>query len=323
MQLTTLIKEIGRGAKGARDLAEEDAADLFAAMLNGEVGELELGAVLMAYRIKGESLDELRGFYRALQERVTPIVLEPISRRPVVFGSYNGARKQANLLPLLALLLESHGVPVLIHGVRNDASRITTAEILAALNVPVSESATHAALRIGAARVAFLPADVMSPPLARLLATRDRLGVRSSAHTMAKLADPFGGNSLRVIGVTHPHYLARLQAFLLAAAANALLLRGTEGEPVTSVRRQPAVEHFREGEQFTLLETRHFDHDTELPVHGSAEATAEWTRRVIAREQSLPEAIANQLACCLFASGSAATFEDAMTQAKRSVLVAH
>lgn len=323
MQLTALIKEIGRGAKGARDLAEEDAAGLFAAMLNGELGELELGAVLMAYRIKGESLDELRGFYRALQERITPIALDPMSRRPVVFGSYNGARKQANLLPLLALLLESHGVPVLIHGVRKDASRITTAEILAALNIPVSESATHAERRIGATRVAFLPVDVMSPPLARLLATRDRLGVRSSAHTMAKLADPFGGNSLRVIGVTHPHYLARLQTFLLAAGANALLLRGTEGEPVANVRKQPVVEHFRAGEQSTLLETRHFDHDADLPVHSSAETTAEWTRRVIAREQRLPEAILNQLACCLFAGGSAATFEDAMTQAKRSVLVAH
>ncbi len=133
-------------------------------MLDGKVGELELGAILMAYRIKGESLDELRGFYRALQERVTPIVLEPVSRRPVVFGSYNGARKQAKLLPLLALLLESHGVPVLIHGVRNDASRITTAAILAALNIPVSESATRAALRIGAARVAFLTADVCHHP---------------------------------------------------------------------------------------------------------------------------------------------------------------
>ena len=317
MQLTALIKEIGRGAKGARDLAEEDAAALFAAMLDGAVGELELGAILMAYRIKGESLTELRGFHRALQERVTPIALGPISRRPVVFASYNGARKQANLLPLLALLLESHGVPVLIHGVRHDASRITTAGILAALEVPASETAEHAARRIAASRVTFLPTEVMSPALYTLLATRDRLGVRSSAHTMAKLADPFGGNSLRVIGVTHPDYLGRLHAFLQATGADALLLRGTEGEPFANVRKQPAIVHFHAGVSGTLLDTHYFEDDPALPPQSSAEVTAAWTRRVANHEEPAPAAIINQLACCLFASGSAATLEAAMTQAQR------
>ena len=320
MQLIALIKEIGRGAKGARDLAEDDAAHLFAAMLDGAIGELELGAILMAYRIKGESLAELRGFHRALRERVIPIAPGP--RRPIVFASYNGARKQANLLPLLALLLESHGVPVLIHGVRHDASRITTAEILEALGNPVSETAAHAAERIAGARVAFLPTEIMSPALARLLATRERLGVRSSAHTIAKLADPFGGNCLHVIGVTHPDYMARLREFLLATRADALLLRGTEGEAFANVRKQPVVEHFRGGATATLLDMRHFDEDTNVPLCTSAVMTADWTRRVLAHEERPPEAIINQLACCLFASGSAATIAEAMTEARRPLLSA-
>jgi anthranilate phosphoribosyltransferase len=314
MQLTALIKEIGRGAKGARDLGEDDAAALFAAMLEGRIGELELGAILMAFRIKGESVGELRGFYRAVQDRVTPIASG--RNQPVVFASYNGARKHANLLPLLALMLEWHGVPVLIHGVRSDAARVTTAGILAALDIPVSETAAHAAARIATGKVAFLPTEIMSPTLATLLATRERLGVRSSAHTMAKLADPFGGQSLRVIGVTHPHYLARLHEFLLAAGADALLLRGTEGEPFANTRKQPAIEHFHDGAVVTLLEPRHFDHDAELPAHDSAALTAQWTRKVLAGEVRPPEALINQLACCLFASRRAATLEEAMTQAR-------
>jgi anthranilate phosphoribosyltransferase len=159
---------------------------------------------------------------RALQERVDPISLDTINRRPVIFASYNGARKQANLLPLLMLLLEAHGVPVHIHGARNDASRDTTAGNLAALDIPASETVAPAGRRIGATRVTYLPTEVAAPALPRLLATRDRLGLRSSAHTMAKLADPFGGQSLRVIGVAHPHFLARLHEFLLAVGAAAV-----------------------------------------------------------------------------------------------------
>lgn len=50
MALSDLIKEIGRGAKGARDLSTDDAQLLFKAMLSGEVPDLELGAILLSLR---------------------------------------------------------------------------------------------------------------------------------------------------------------------------------------------------------------------------------------------------------------------------------
>ena len=54
MNLPTLIKEIGRGAKGARSLPADEAEMLFAAMLQGSVPDLELGAILLALHIKSE-----------------------------------------------------------------------------------------------------------------------------------------------------------------------------------------------------------------------------------------------------------------------------
>ena len=59
------IKEIGRGAQGARDLAQEDARQLYAAMLDGGVPDLELGAIAVALRFKGECIDEMIGFLSA------------------------------------------------------------------------------------------------------------------------------------------------------------------------------------------------------------------------------------------------------------------
>jgi len=60
------IKEIGRGKDGARGLPREQAKTLFSAILRGEVSDFELGAVLIALRVKGESHDELIGFCKPL-----------------------------------------------------------------------------------------------------------------------------------------------------------------------------------------------------------------------------------------------------------------
>jgi hypothetical protein len=67
-------------------------------------------------RIKGESLGETLGCLDALAPRVARVALPGDRSRPVVLSSYNGARRGANLTPLVALLLARYGVPVLVHG---------------------------------------------------------------------------------------------------------------------------------------------------------------------------------------------------------------
>jgi anthranilate phosphoribosyltransferase len=99
------IKEIGRGVKGARSMSREDAGTLYGAMLDGRVSDLELGAILLAMRIKGESVEEIAGFMDAAEGSFAPLPAPPGPYAPVLVPSYNGSRKLANLTPLLALLL--------------------------------------------------------------------------------------------------------------------------------------------------------------------------------------------------------------------------
>lgn len=116
MDYRKIIKEIGRGKNHARDLDRDTARGLYAHMLNSEVPDLELGGVLIALRIKGEGEAEMLGFYEAMQNhtiKLTPPAGKPM---PIVIPSYNGARKQANLTPLLAILLHKLGFPVVVHG---------------------------------------------------------------------------------------------------------------------------------------------------------------------------------------------------------------
>jgi hypothetical protein len=125
----------------------------------------------------------------------------------VVIPTYNGARRNANLTPLLALLLQRYGVPVLLHGLSDDYGRVTSEQVLREYGLPPSGSLQEAQLRIDEHRLAYLPLPLLAPGLDRQLALRHRLGLRNSAHSLVKMLDPFQGEAVLLAAATHPDYL--------------------------------------------------------------------------------------------------------------------
>jgi anthranilate phosphoribosyltransferase len=250
LNLPALIKEIGRGARGARDLSREQAAALFGAMLDGEVDELRLGAIVLALRVKGEGVDELLGFHDAMQQRVQRL---QHPQRVVLLPTLNGSRKLLNLMPLLALHLGQQGVPVLVHG-RNDfgEARGDTFALLAALGHPSCSTLAEAQARLNTDNLAVLPTALLCPGLDRLMALRPRLGLRNSAHTLAKLLDPFHGHSVRVAAVTHGDFLDALATMLPQLDGPSLLLKGCEGEAYPHPRRPASLQAFAGGVPVSL-----------------------------------------------------------------------
>lgn len=249
--LPGVIKEIGRGAKGARDLSQSDAESLMRAMLEGAVPDLELGATLLSLRIKSESEAELQGFCRAMQATTRPLL--PTSSPLVVLPSYNGVRRQPNLLPLLALMLREAGMSVLIHGRHDFANRENPFPLFAACGLPVATSFEAVQLQLTESHIAIADIELLNPALNRLLSLRSRLGVRNTAHTLCKLLDPTLGQSIRVVNVTHPEYLIRMASLLKTQPGKALLMRGTEGEPFANPKRRPELTGFSHGQSLCLF----------------------------------------------------------------------
>ncbi|MDP9645300.1 MULTISPECIES: DNA-binding protein YbiB [Paraburkholderia] len=296
------IKEIGRGPNGARALTADDTRALYTAMLDGRVGELELGAVLLAYRVKGETADELAAMLAGAHASFEPVHLRPGEFRPVSIPSYNGARKQPNLVPLLALLLAREGVPVLVHGITDDPGRVTSAEIFTHLRIPHATSHDDIEDGLAERRLAFAPIDVLAPKLARLLGLRRRMGVRNSTHTLVKILQPFAPAGLRLVNYTHPPYRDSLTQLFSshpdAAAGGALLARGTEGEAVADTRRQVQVDWLHDGICETRVPHERSSRDApevELPEARDAATTAAWIGAVLRGEAPVPSAIERQV----------------------------
>ena len=321
------IKEIGRGRDNARALSRDDARTVWQALLEGRIADLEIGAILLAMRIKGESVEEIAGFLDATEacgmRLPMPVDADGNASTPVVIPSYNGARNMPNLTPLLACLLAREGVPVLVHGkvaTRTSEAdreslrsahgfdtpgfasapppRITTAEIFETMGLPVCRTIEDAAAQVARDEPMFMSITDLNAPLAHVLSLRRQLGVRSPAHTLVKLLQPFDGKALRLASYTHPEYHASLSAYFMQfeQAGAVLLMRGTEGEPVANARRPAMIERFLDGQVSPVVpgETGVVRSLPILPESRDAASTALWIQAVLSGERPVPEAIAAQ-----------------------------
>ena len=291
MSIGHYIKEIGRGKDGARALSREQAADLFGQVLDGSVTDLEIGAFCLAMRIKGETAAEMAGFLDAAHQRLQ--LIPPTARPVVVIPSYNGARKLPVLTPLLALLLAREGLPVLIHGTATESSRVFTSKVLLALGLPAQTSIET----IPNGAVIFAPTELLCPGLQRLLDVRRVVNLRNSAHSLVKLMNPCAGKSLLVSSYTHPEYAQSMAATLELVGANALLLRGTEGEAVADPRRMPRMQGFLGGRPAILQEaqTGPLTALPDLPKENDEHSTAHYIQQVMAGTIPVPGPIAQQV----------------------------
>ncbi|AVP57434.1 DNA-binding protein YbiB [Pulveribacter suum] len=293
MAISHYIKEIGRGARGARALTREQAADLFGQLLDGHASDLEVGAFCVAMRIKGESAAEMCGFLDAVHARMARVPALAGGAPLVVLPSYNGARRLPVLTPLLALLLAREGLAVLVHGMRTEARRVLASDVLQSLGVPAP--AAPEAIAPGA--VGLLATAALHPGLARLLAVREAIGLRTPAHSVVKLLAPCAGPALVVGSYTHPEYFELALDVARELPLHLLLSRGLEGEVAADPRRQPRYDAVVAGRHTLLAEQQA---GTAAAVPGLPEAidietTAAYTRAVLNGALPVPEALAAQV----------------------------
>jgi len=302
MGIASYLKDIGRGKEGARALSRAQATDLVAQILDGQVSDLEIGGFCLAMRIKGETAEEMAGFLDAAQARLQ---LLPNAGQPtVVLPSYNGARKLPVLTPLLGLLLARQGVAVVIHGSPGEPQRISTEQVLAELATQpglasslslAAQPQAPAALRPGVVHYRTLAS--LNGALARLLDVRQWVGLRNPAHSLVKLMNPCTSPALLVCNYTHPEYAVSMAATLTLLNAHAMLLRGTEGEPVADARRMPQMDILRAGQvrQAQAVQIGTLATLPELPARCDAASTVHFIQQVLVGAVPIPAPIARQV----------------------------
>ncbi len=228
------IAIIGRGKTLTRSLTDGEAKEAMAMILAGRVLPEQLGAFLMLLRVKEESPEEIAGFVRAARASMRPPAGAP--HVDLDWSSYAGKGRQLPWFILSALLLARNGWRVFMHGAEaHTEGRIYTGAALRAVGFSVATSLEDAADRLAHENFAYLPIDVLSPPIADMLELRPILGLRSPVHTFARMLNPFGAPAM-LQGVFHPGYMRiHRDAGLILGQTRLSVFRGECGE----IERRP------------------------------------------------------------------------------------
>ena len=305
MDVRPFLQALVRGHGADRDLPYPLAKRLFDAMFGGGLSGLELGAVLVAMRLKGETVDEVRAGLDVLAPTLRRVPVDPA--RPVVaIPSYAGALGTANLVPLLACLIAGAGVQVVVHGVTSDPRRTTTAEVMQAMGLGPVADIVHAQAAIARGDPAFVPIATLSPRLDALLALREPLGMRNVGHALAALLDPTDApHGLRLACAPAGSDPSLAIGLLERTGWSGLVLDGVEGEAVASARRPSRIDWVHDGRTETLVsaDVPTAQDPPVLPEPHDAPATARWIQSVLAGERPVPEPIELQLRAVLHAVG--------------------
>jgi anthranilate phosphoribosyltransferase len=241
--------------------------------------------------MKGESVDELMGFMDAIEQEQAQL---PIGSKPtIILPSYNGARKQVNTTPLLAGLLTLNGFDVIVQGIVQDDTRVTSYAIFQALGWPMMASINHFPDLRAKNLPVFCPLGVISPKLQHLLDIRLQIGLRNSGHVLAKLINPFEGDVWQISNYTHPEYPQKLKEYFLQRSSHAILMRGNEGEPTASLHRLPEMHFLMPPEVIKTTEEERFEGLDFQPTI-DAIATASWTADVLGQPTKSPASLLRQ-----------------------------
>lgn len=322
-----LLKKIGSGTHTSESLTRTEAAAATRMMLNQEATPAQIGAFLIAHRIRRPTGEELAGMldtYDELGPQIAPID-DP---RPVVVFSvpYDGRTRTATILPITALILAAAGYPVVMHGGDRMATKygVPLIELWQSLGVDwTGMSLEQVQQSLQTQRLSFVYTPRHFPALQPLVEIRDQLGKRPPIATLELLWCPYRGNAHLVSGYVHPPTEKMLQdAFALRGRGLYTTVKGLEGScdlPRDRTAIIGAVDTHREVPLERLLLSAR-----DVGLHGaevsytSLEDWVDSVNRVLAGAEDplRPEVLWNG-GFYLWHLGLAATLEDGVTQADR------
>ena len=293
-------------------LDEDAAAQLWGALLDEALDDIEVGAVLGALAASNATGEELMGLYRAAHARMDRVPLAA-GARAVAIPAYGLVPGEALMACLAAALLARFEVPVAIHGILDSPCGVSSVCVLRELGVMPCASLAQAREKLRDERIAFIPAQLLGARFASLIALRGRLGVEGPAHIVAQALDPTEGSAVRLTFSVAGTASAGLDTLATQVDGDFVALTWPAGRSPLSLATRPRIETIRQGSRESLFEADVQEMRTAVTQPpGDAQGMARWIKRVMSGAIPVPVPAVNLVAACLYAVGHAPDF----TQAK-------
>ncbi len=223
---------IAKAATGA-SLTREEAARGFDRMMSGEATPSQMGALLMALRVRGETVDEITGAVTVMREKMLRVSAPPDAID--VVGTGGDASGSYNISTCAAFIVAGAGVPVAKHGNRALSSRSGAADVLGALGVKIELAPDCVGRCISEAGIGFMFAPAHHPAMKNVGPTRVELGTRTIFNLLRPLSNPAGVRR-QMVGVFSRQWIEPLAHVLKnLGSESAWVVHGSDGlDEITS-----------------------------------------------------------------------------------------
>ena len=221
--LKSIIAKVATGAT----LSREEAASAFDRMMSGEATPSQLGGLLMALRVRGETIDEITGAVSAMRAKMLR-VSAPTEAIDVV-GTGGDGSGSVNVSTCAAFIVAGAGVPVAKHGNRALSSRSGAADVLSALGVRIDIPPRQVSRCVTEAGIGFMFAPAHHPAMKNVNPTRVELATRTIFNLLGPLSNP-AGVTRQMVGVFSRQWVLPLAQVLKNLGSESVwVVHGSDG----------------------------------------------------------------------------------------------
>ena len=310
------------GLAAERPLTRPEAETAFDLLMEGEATPSQIGGLLMALRVRGETVEEYAAA-AAVMRRKCLAVRAPEGAMDIV-GTGGDGKGTLNISTATALVVAGAGVVVAKHGNRNLSSKSGAADALTQMGVNVMVGPDVVERALAEAGIAFMMAPMHHPAVRHVMPTRQELGTRTIFNILGPLTNP-AGVKYQLTGAFSDTVIGPMAETLgELGTIRAWVVHGSDGTDEISIAGATAAAVLDEG-KVTMREIH--PEDAGLPVHpfesilgGTPEENAKALRGLLAGEESAyRDAVLLNAAAALVIAGVASDLKDGVEQARQAI----
>jgi anthranilate phosphoribosyltransferase len=260
-----ILDALHRIANHAESLDRAEAREVMSEVLGGKCTDAQIAALLVALRMKGETVEEIVGFAEAIRAAAAPLPIERVSAPDAIAVSGTGRDALAdeslvdtsgtggdasgtfNISTATALVTAGAGVRVAKHGNRSISSKCGSADVVEALGINIQLSPERAAQCLREVGICFLYAPNLHPAMKQVQGIRRELRMRTIFNLLGPLTNPARANG-QVVGVYSLDLVEKLaEALSMLGLHRALVVHGLEGLDEITITGKTRVAEARDG----------------------------------------------------------------------------
>jgi anthranilate phosphoribosyltransferase len=318
--MSELKAHIAKVATG-KTLSFEEARSAFDIIMSGEATPSQIGAFLMALRVRGETVEEISGAVATMREKMVRV--EAPEGAIDIVGTGGDGSHSVNISTASAFVIAGCGVPVAKHGNRGLSSQTGAADVLTALGIKIDVAPEAIGRAIREAGVGFMFAPAHHPAMRHVGPTRAEIGTRTIFNLLGPLSNP-AGVKRQMVGVFAPEWVEPLAHTLKALDAEKVWVVHGDGFDEMTATGETKVAALADGEVSTFTVT---PEEIGLPRHrredlrgGDAAFNARALRNLLeGAPGAYRDTVLMSAAAGLIVAGKAATLADGVAEAARSI----